>query len=164
MNQVFVLLTSLLLRLSSPLGTAHHPAPGAVRETAAPAVDSVAAAAAARHAAYLADVLHLSREQVLHLRRAAIIRQQDLDAAETAAPGQTAAQAGEVRYQQYLVRVLSASQYSALLVLDDTPVALLHHRSLRQANRYWARPAFQPCGQQPALLATTSQSPTPAVR
>jgi hypothetical protein len=167
MNHVFVLLASLLLRLSSPLGTPHHSAPGALLETAAPALDSVAVAAAASHAAYLADVLHLGRGQALRLWGAAAVRQRELYAAETETAGTasaTAAQAVETRYQHRLTQVLSASQYSALLALDDTTPALAHRRSLRQANRYWARSAFRPgAGPQPALV-TTAVAPRPEFR
>jgi hypothetical protein len=164
MNHVFVLLASLLLRLSSPLGTAQHPALGAERETATPALDSLSVAAAASHAAYLADVLHLSRGQALRLRYAATARQRELYAAATETASVPAAQVAEARYQQRLTHLLSAGQYSALLDLDETMPTLAHRRSLRQANRCWARSAFHPGGGPQPALVVAAVAPRPESR
>lgn len=128
MNNVFVLFASLLLRLSIPHGPAGQVARLSERENAAPAVDSLQAAAA-RRTAYLADALQLRYAQALRVKHSTSAKLQALDALRFAAPEALDAPARQVAivgigadYQLALARTLTTAQYAALLRLEAPEV------------------------------------------
>ncbi|MCI1186923.1 hypothetical protein MON38_05785 [Hymenobacter sp. DH14] len=133
MNNVFVLLASLMLRLSMPHGPAGHAARLGEFEKPVPTVDSLQAAAT-RRTAYLADALQLRYAQTLQVKRSTHAQLQALDSLRFAAPAaydapaQQAAIAGiGAGYQRALARTLTAAQYEALLRLEapEAPAAVI---------------------------------------